>query len=85
MFQVDADEFKINFPNGYTLTFTPCDEDGKAHYLQPDFDEDRPKPFPCLKMNVSGNGTNVNHRVMDAGELWRQIKTFSEEPKPPTS
>lgn len=28
MFSVDADCFKIVLPNGYTLAFFPCDENG---------------------------------------------------------
>ncbi|MHC4372484.1 MAG: hypothetical protein ACYSW8_33195 [Planctomycetota bacterium] len=78
MFQIDADEFQIILPNGYTLTFIPCDENRKEHFLQPDYDESSPKPFPCLRMIVTGNGTNVRHVVMDVGELWRQIKSFAE-------
>lgn len=80
MFQVDADEFQIILDNGYTLTFTPCDESGKLHFQQDGFDENHPRPQTHLKMNVSRNGTNVNHIVMDANELALQIKSFAEKP-----
>lgn len=82
MFQVDADCFKIELPNGFVLTFFPCDEQGTPAHLQRDFNEDNPKPQPRLRMNVSGNGTNVNHTVLDAGELALQIQSFAAKRTP---
>jgi len=82
MFQVDADSFSIRLPNGFTLTFTPADENGKEHYRLPNFDENHPQFYPKLRMNVGGNGTNVTHTVFDAGELALHIQSFSKLPKP---
>ena len=82
MFLVDVDEFTVKLPNGFDLTFIPCNEEGILHFNQADFDVDKPQPQTNLKMVVTGNGTNVRHTIMDANELGLQIQEFAKKPTP---